>query len=261
MQALDTIFRDRRFWAGLIGLGLVLGVAGPFGTVLSLTLPERLAYWLFMVFLTGPSGLICSRAFGAGLRRLGLPDLPAALGAGVLTGLPINLLVHGANALLLHPTDVALDPVTLSLSLVGISTAISFAVALAFHRKPAPTARPDLAPTGPATQASDTPPRLLDRLPQDIHAPLVAIDATDHYTRITTTRGTALLLLRLSDAIAEAAPTPGLRIHRSHWIALSEVTSARRESLRGFVISSDGNERPVSRSHLSAAESAGLFRT
>ena len=28
MQALQTIFRDRRFWAGLIGLGLVLGVAG-----------------------------------------------------------------------------------------------------------------------------------------------------------------------------------------------------------------------------------------
>lgn len=258
MQAIRTIFRDRRFWAGLIGLGLVLGVAGPFGTVISLTLPERLAYWLFMVLLTGPAGLICSRSFGAVLRRLGLPDLPASLAAGALTGLPINILVHGANALLLDPDDVALDTITLSLSLVGISIAISFAVALAFHRtEPTPVARPAVA--DPAS--GDPPvPRLVERLPEDLRAPLVAIDGIDHYTLVTTTKGSHRILLRLSDAIAEADPTPGLRIHRSHWVAIAHVTAARRESLRGFVTSADGTERPVSRSHLASADAAGLFR-
>jgi hypothetical protein len=143
MQARQSILRDRRFWAGLTGLGLVLGLAGPFGAVLSLGLGERIAYWLFMVYLTGPSGLICARLFGAGMRRLGVPAVPASLLAGALAGLPINLLVLGANAFLLEPDDVALDPLTLALSLVGISIAISVAVALAVHRAPAPlTARP-----------------------------------------------------------------------------------------------------------------------
>lgn len=258
MQALRSILRDRRFWAGLIGLGLVLGVAGPFGTVISLTLPERIAYWMFMVFLTGPAGLICSRFFGAGLRRLGLPNLPASILSGALTGLPINILVHGANALLLQPTDVALDPWTLSISLVGISTAISFAVALAFHRgEPTPVIRPEIADT----TAPPALPRLVERLPEDLRAPLVAIDGIDHYTLVTTTSGSHRLLLRLSDAIAEADPAPGLRIHRSHWVALAEITATRRESLRGFVTSSDGIERPVSRSHLAKADAAGLFRS
>jgi len=258
MLALKRILRDRRFWAGLVGLGLVLGVAGPFGTVLSLPLPQRIAYWMFMVLLTGPAGLICSRFFSASLRRIGTPNLPAALIAGAMTGLPINLLVHSANAVLLEPHDVALDPLALSLSLFGISIAISFAVALAFHRPDGiPVVHPEVAPLSTADDPAL--PRLIDRLPEDLRAPLVAIDGIDHYIRVTTTKGSHRLLLRLSDAIAEAAPTPGLRIHRSHWVALDQIIGTRRESLRGFVTSADGTERPISRTHLPTAEAAGLF--
>lgn len=259
MQAAYPILRDRRFWAGLTGLGLVLGVAGPFGTVSSLPLLPRMGYWMLMVYITGPLGLVCSRLFSAGLRRSGLSDLPAALVAGALTGLPINLIVHAANALLLSPGDVALSFRALSLSLVGISIAISFAVALAFHRDLAPTAHPVLAGPEGAAGPDGPLPRLVERLPADLRAPLVALDATDHYTRIVTTRGSTLLLIRLADAIAEAAPTSGFRIHRSHWIARDQIMATRRESLRGFITSSDGIERPVSRSYLSTAEEAGLL--
>lgn len=271
MQIPRHILRDRRFWAGLFGLGLVLGVAGPFGTVTSLPLPRRIGYWMLMVFLTGPSGLICTRFFAAALRRLAVPDLAATLLAGGLAGLPINLIVHGANAILLSPGDVALAPLTLSASLVAICVAISAAVALAFPpgAGPPPALSPPIpaspgtppapAPLPPPTPDSTPDCRLLDRLPAALRSPLVALDATDHYTRVTTTQGSALVLLRLSDAIAESAPTPGLRIHRSHWVALHAVTSARREALRGFVTSADGTERPVSRSHLAVVEEAGLL--
>lgn len=42
LSELRPILRDRRFWIGLTGIGLVLGVAGPFGTVEVLPLPLRL---------------------------------------------------------------------------------------------------------------------------------------------------------------------------------------------------------------------------
>lgn len=252
MESAYVILRDRRFWAGLTGLGLVLGVAGPFGTVTSLPLLPRIAYWLFMVYLTGPFGLLCSRAFSAGLRRLGLSDLPAGLFAGALTGLPITVLVHGANALLLDPGDLALDPIPLSLSLIGISIAISFAVTLAFHRLPETP-----APADTAAAASEPSPRLLERLPADLRAPLISLEATDHYTRVTTDQGSVMILLRFADAIAEAAPTPGLRVHRSHWVALDRIAAVRRDGPRAVVTTSDGRDIPVSRANVPALQAEG----
>ena len=256
MKSAYVILQDRRFWVGLTGLGLVLGVAGPFGTVTSLPLFPRMAYWLFMVYLTGPFGLICSRAFTTGLRRLGISDLPAGLLAGALTGLPINLLVHGANAILLEPGDVALDVMPLSLSLIGISIAITFAVTLAFHRYPEAHSQTDIDDAKP-TEAP--PPRLLDRLPADLRAPLISLEATDHYTRVTTDRGSAMILIRFSDAIAEAAPTPGLRLHRSHWVALDRIAAVRRDGPRAFVTTTDGRTLPVSRGNIPALEAADLL--
>lgn len=255
MQELTSILRDRRFWAALTGVGLVLGLAGPFGTLLTLGRGERVFYWMFMVFLTGPAGLVCSRFVRIRLRMLGIPSLLAGALGGAVTGLPISLLVHGANAILLEPDDIAIDPMSLTLKLIGICIVISVAVTVAFHRGPSPTPQPEIEPGA----ESATQPRLLDRLPEDIRAPLIAIDATDHYTRVITTKGSALLLLRLSDAIVEASPTRGMRIHRSHWIASDHITASRRESLRGFITSADGTERPVSRSYLAAVESAGLL--
>lgn len=256
MESAYVILRDRRFWAGLTGLGLVLGVAGPFGTVTSLPLLSRIAYWLFMVYLTGPLGLLCTRAFSAGLRRLGLSDLPAGLFAGALTGLPITVLVHGANAILLDPGDLALDAMPLSLSLIGISVAISFAVTMAFHRDPA-RQPPASLPTAEITEPPS--PRLFDRLTPELRAPLISLEATDHYTRVTTDQGSAMVLLRFSDAIAEAAPIPGLRLHRSHWVALDRITAARRDGPRAFVTTTDGRDIPVSRANVPALEEAGLL--
>lgn len=268
MQAALPILRDRRFWAGLTGLGLVLGVAGPFGTVTGLPLLPRMAYWLGMVYLTGSLGLICSRGLGAWLRGLGLPRLLAAIPAGALTGLPIAALVLGINALLLRPGDVALGTLPLALSLVGISVAISVAAALAFHRAPPPhaEARPALqADTGPADRPTATGaappglPRLLQRLPDDLRAPLIRLEATDHYTRITTEAGSATILLRFSDAVAESAPIPGLRLHRSHWVARDRIATARRDGPRARVTTRCGSELPVSRAHVPALEAAGLL--
>ena len=259
MESAYVILRDRRFWAGLTGLGLVLGVAGPFGTVTSLPLLPRIAYWLFMVYLTGPLGLLCSRAFSAGLRRLGLSDLPAGLFAGALTGLPITIVVHGANAALLDPGDLALDAMPLSLSLIGISIAISFAVTLAFHRLPEPQAPNETTPAETASAATEPAPRLFERLPADLRAPLISLEATDHYTRVTTDRGSMMILLRFSDAIAEAAPTQGLRLHRSYWVALDRIATARRDGPRAVVTTSDGREIPVSRANVPALQVAGLL--
>ena len=46
----------------------------------------------------------------------------------------------------------------------------------------------------------------------------------DHYVRVFTDAGESLILLRLSDAMAEVRDVPGLQIHRSHWVAATRWT-------------------------------------
>lgn len=74
MQALQTIPCNHHFRADLkTGLGCVPGLG------------ERIAYWLFMVALTRPSGLSCARLCGASQRRTRLPATPAALCAAAFS--------------------------------------------------------------------------------------------------------------------------------------------------------------------------------
>lgn len=252
LDELAPIFRSRGFWAGLLGLALVLGVAGPFGTAETLPLLHRLPYWCVIVFTTGTVGFVLGFVGCDLVHAIGLPKWLAAIVSGAFTGLPVSAIVFTVNAVLLQPGDLAINDLPLVLSIMAISAVLSLASYIAFFATP-----PATAPL-PAYNAQ---PRLLDRLPAGHRAPLVVLTATNHYTEVSTTVGTTRLLLRLSDAIAEAAPTPGLRIHRSHWVAMDHIIAARRDGPRASVTLSDGREYPVSRSHVKALEQTGLLPT
>ena len=245
------ILRARGFWAGLIALGLVLGVAGPYGTVDTVPLAWRLLYWLTIAVATGTFGFVLGFIGCDLLHAMGLPKLIAGPVAGAITGLPVSGIVLSINAAFLDPGDLAMSGAPLILSIIAVSAIISLATTVTFFLAP-PKPEPARAP-------HMTQPRLLDRLPADLRGPFIALSATDHYTEVTTAKGTTRLLLRLSDAIAEAAPTPGLRIHRSHWVALDQIASARRDGPRAIVTLSDGRDRPASRRCLPYLEEAGFL--
>lgn len=81
----------------------------------------------------------------------------------------------------------------------------------------------------------------------------------DHYVRVFTDAGESLVLLRLSDAIAEVQEVPGLQIHRSHWIARAAVARMERlpdGRLRLHLV--NGSVLPVSRTFAKQVREAGL---
>lgn len=96
------------------------------------------------------------------------------------------------------------------------------------------------------------------RLPLETRAPLVRIEAQDHYLNVVTSRGNALILMRLGDAMAELSGR-GIQVHRSHWIAPEAVLQHRRDKGRDVLGMSDGTDVPVSRSFREAAQNIGLF--
>jgi len=232
--------------AALASAIAVLALAGPFGTWQSLTPLPRLGYWAAIVLATYATGTAIDVVLSQRLPRVPLPATMAVI--ALTTGVAVTLVVAGLNALLLDGR--------LSWAILGQILAVAVIATLALQIV---GAQAQADPPAGATDKIATLPALLDRMPPDKRGKLVALSAEDHYVRVRTTRGDALVLLRLSDAIREAAPTPGLRVHRSHWVARDAITGVRREGDRGRISLIAGGDIPASRAHIPSLKRAGLL--
>ncbi|MFI4975903.1 MAG: LytTR family DNA-binding domain-containing protein [Caulobacterales bacterium] len=111
-----------------------------------------------------------------------------------------------------------------------------------------------------AAAAGAPPPKFLQRLPVKLRgADVYAVEAEDHYLRLHTSKGQDLILMRLSDAIAELEGIEGAQTHRSWWVARSAVTDARRAEGRATLTLKDGSEVPVSRGYAKPLREQGWF--
>jgi DNA-binding LytR/AlgR family response regulator len=111
--------------------------------------------------------------------------------------------------------------------------------------------------------APDAPPvraRFLERLPAKLKGAVVyAISAEDHYLRLHTSKGSDLILMRLSDAITELDGLEGAQTHRSWWVAREAVEGARRDGDKVVLTLKGGAEAPVSRPNVRPLREAGWF--
>ena len=101
---------------------------------------------------------------------------------------------------------------------------------------------------------------LFKRLPRGFGDRIVALQSEDHYLRVHSDQGDALILYRLADAIAEleASGFKGLRVHRSYWVNLEHATGLRRDGRTLVVVTDTGLTAPVSQSYREVARMAGL---
>jgi hypothetical protein len=93
-------------------------------------------------------------------------------------------------------------------------------------------------------------PAFMRRLAPQLGGELILLSAEEHYVRIVTRLGSALVLCRLGDAIEELTGLDGDRVHRSFWIAWREVAKIQRQGRTFRLKMSSGEYVPVSRSHI-----------
>jgi len=72
----------------------------------------------------------------------------------------------------------------------------------------------------------------------------------DHYVRVHTMLGSALVLMRLRDAIMLMRETDGMQVHRSWWVARGAVEDALRDGRNVRLRLARGIEAPVARAKL-----------
>jgi hypothetical protein len=111
-----------------------------------------------------------------------------------------------------------------------------------------------------APQSAGAPAGFADRLPLRLRGgELWALQAEDHYVRVHTSRGEALLRLRMADALRELRGVDGAQTHRSWWVARAAVRDVKRDGGRVALVLPDGKEAAVSRGLAADLRAAGWF--
>jgi len=230
-----------------------LSASAAFGTNAA-SMAQRFAFWVVLLAL-GTLANQGARAYCLSIpslvRRPILTTLGVALGLSTVLTPLIVAMVHWMFGRLGDGWPWVLYVFGAS---VTISIAMSVLHLLATRRRAA-----DPAPiqTHAAAQGAP-PPRFLERLPTRLRgATLYAVEAEDHYLRLHTSRGSDLILMRLSDAIAELAGLEGARTHRSWWVARVAVQGADRSEARISLRLPDGLTAPVSRTYAKDLREAG----
>lgn len=91
---------------------------------------------------------------------------------------------------------------------------------------------------------------LADRLSPQLGTDILCLRVEDHYVRVYTRRGDTLVLARFGDAIAAVSAIPGLRVHRSWWVATAAVDSLRRTGRTAELGLCNGVTAPISQPYL-----------
>ncbi len=239
-------FSAPRVWIVLMGIVCILTLVGPFETLQRLRIGPRFAYWAVLAVATYSAGIVIGNLVGPIIPRRAASWVRAIV-IGAANGAGITAVIYIINSLAFgNWLDMAQAPAFL-INVFAIAAIISGILEV--------VSTDHAPPTTPDTSA----PAVLNRLAFDKRGELVTISVQDHYVLVTTTKGSELILMRLSDAIAETSPVSGLQVHRSHWVALAQITSAERQKERAILTMSNNSEIPVSRTYMSDIRAAGIL--
>jgi len=209
---------------------------GPFDVPLRTILIRDLQFLVYG-WVGSLLGLASARlAFRLGLWARGL--LVSGLATGLIMAVPMMAVVWTiASVAAGHAVPAgALPDLAWETLLICVGASV---LAMLINR------RASQAPTLPPA-----PPKFLDRLPLKLRgAEVWAVEAEDHYLRLHTSKGQDLILMRLSDAVAELEGIEGAQVHRSWWVARDAIADAVRGDGRATLTLKDGSEVPVSRTY------------
>jgi hypothetical protein len=216
-----------------IGVSMLLGFLGPFGTNPVFDRTERYAFWLGLGLTGYGCGFIARKLLGSSPRfaRRSAPLL--ALLAALLSAIPQTFIVFWAMSLLQPGRTASVGALALLFVAVTAVQLILLTAIVLVERT---------SLSLPRQAGTDEPSRTVLKESQP-----VALEAEDHYVRVHKVDGSKLVLQRLSDAVAEVSGIDGLQVHRGWWVASAAVAGTYVEDGRRWVRLINGLTIPVSR--------------
>jgi DNA-binding LytR/AlgR family response regulator len=248
--------RWRPFLAA-IPVGLLLGFAGPFGSYPAYPTAIRYAFWLGLT----AAGAVAVVAADAGLPRPRAGAIRIAALA-LISALPMTFVVAWTMSFLQPGRSFTPQQLpALFAAVAAIQLLVAYATSItAPTSSPAPDGAeapgpaPALPETGEEAIPAVFPSALLRRLPPGIGSDIIALETEDHYLRVHALGGSALILMRMADAVALLDPRLGAQVHRRWWVAQAAVAGVRTEGQRVSLCLIDNKLVPVGRTFSAAAK-------
>jgi DNA-binding LytR/AlgR family response regulator len=237
-----------------IPVGLLLGFLGPFGSNPAYPTATRYAFWLGLT-VAGVVAAVAAEAvlprLRAGAVRIGAVALVSALPMTFVVAWTMSLLQPGRVFAPQQLPALFAAVAAIQLLIVYATTATGAAAA---EGAEGPSRAPALAEAGEEAAPAAFPSALLSRLPAGIGSDIIALETEDHYLRVHAAGGSALILMRMADAVALLDPRLGAQVHRRWWVAEAAVAGVRTEGQRLSLRLTDGTLVPVGRTFSAAAK-------
>ncbi|MEM6940018.1 MAG: LytTR family DNA-binding domain-containing protein [Pseudomonadota bacterium] len=257
LRQLQATLSGPIFWIVVGAAGLLAAMAGPYYTLERLSFSERLVYW----GLTVPLSAVMMTFLSIFAYRLtearSLNWVLVAVLAGLTGVLPVMGTVYLSEGIATGFGSGWLDGVGfLSLAvhvtpaLIGVTLLVNalFEFSVVGQAPPASDQYPD-----PNAQGITM---LQSKLPHHLGHDIVMVQAQDHYVEVTTLKGSALILMRLGDAVRDLSPLGGLQVHRSWWINPAHLIRTEAGKNGPELIMATGQRVPVGRSFRKALKQA-----
>ena len=236
----------RKFGLSGIGIsliaGIVLSILGPYQTG-NLPFGIRFLYWTGLSFVGG----LGAGAFLPLTRKLGLSPrrIATLLGQSLTATVAVTACLIGLDLYRSHTSNLFN-----LFYLFGFVWIISIIITSIAHLVENTNAN--------AGEPNETRPAIYDRLKPSLRSSdIYALSSEDHYVRVYTSKGEDLVLMRLSDAIRECSPLPGLPVHRSWWVAEKGAKSIKKSDGKLQIELPEGQIAPVSRAKSKSVREAG----
>lgn len=238
LRQMQQQFKDRKFYGFLAVVILILALSGPFGTLEHYNALERLAYWAIIAPTTYILASGVATLVTISLMRKKLNSWLAYAAGGTSAGIIVGIFVWLFG--------VFLDQ-SFGRSLLGLLTAMTYTIPITIgvtllfklSEKPSEVAE---------SNSPDV--RFFERIPKHLGRDLISLNSQDHYVKVTTSMGSELILMRLSDAIMELEGFDGLQPHRSWWIAKKHVKQINTVNNKKSIELSNGELVPISRAKI-----------
>ncbi len=250
-----------------IGVGLVLGLIGPFGTFDLMPTAPRLGYWLAVISVNWLlADAVLRRLDAVAGDRLPVPRLTVPLVGACLVAVPATGVVALANGLsgIGWPDNVAVLYGRVLLLLAAISLPVytweDMQERIAAMPVPASSegvpSNAALSETETRQPAGDGLSLFAARLSAPLVGRMLCLEMQDHYLKVHHANGSEMILCRMEDAARELGSL-GRRVHRSWWVATDAVERVERDSQRTLLRLTDGRRVPVGRSFRPELKAAG----
>lgn len=252
LRQLHATLAGPLYWIINGSVVLLAAMAGPYFTLERLSFPERLVFWGITLLCSGMLMTFLSiYAYRLTEHRNWNWALISVL-AGAVGVVPIIATLYLAQGLVIGFEEGWynwVSPGSLAASVAPPVIAVTLMVNLAIRLLDPEPSTKDLASAMPTDSAMPSLSALHRKLPTHLGHAIVTVRAQDHYVEVTTAKGSAMILTRLSDAVAQLEPFGGVRVHRSWIVTLSHVVRIEQGANGPEITMTNEQRIPVGRSY------------